>query len=148
MATMVARGRGKGIVVRTGNSTEIGRISQAITSTPHVKTSMEVNLATLGKWLVFIAVLLCGIIVVIEVINNTGPEPKSIQEILLIGLTLAVSVIPESLVAVVTVTMALGVNRMAQRHAIVRKLPAVESLGSVTVICSDKVEFLLFVVSN
>lgn len=137
MATLVARGRGRGIVVRTGSSSEIGRISQAISSTPHVKTAMEVKLGRLGKWLVGIAVLLCVVIIVIGI-----GYKREVKETVLLGVSLAVSVIPESLVAVVTVAMSLGVARMAKKNAIVRKLPAVESLGSVTIICSDKVHYL------
>jgi Ca2+-transporting ATPase len=133
MATLVARGRGKGIVVRTGNKTELGRISQAISSTPHEKTSMEVQLGALAKWLVAIAVFLCILIVIIGVAYR-----RPTVETIMLGVSLAVSVIPESLVAVVTVALAIGVSRMAKRNAIVRKLPAVESLGSVTFICSDK----------
>ena len=133
MASMVARGRAKGIVVRTGNSSEIGKISQAITSTPNVKTSMEKNLSFLAKFLVAAAVFCCVLIIVISILYKNDPKDSA-----LLGITLAVSVIPESLVAVLTVAMSLGVSRMAKQNAIVRKLPAVESLGSVTVICSDK----------
>lgn len=136
MATVVARGRGKGIVVRVGDSSEIGRISQAIAATPHEKTILEQKLATLGKVLVGLAVVMCLIIIFISLGNK-----NDVKETILLGVSLAVSVIPESLVAVVTVAMALGVKRMAQQNAIVRKLPAVESLGSVGVICSDKVSF-------
>lgn len=133
MGTVVAHGRGKGLVVRTGENTEIGKISNSITTQPQVQTPIQRKLAVLGKWLVVIAILLCVLIVVINLIY--GNDKK---ETLNIGLSLAVSVIPEGLVAVTTVTMALGVRRMAKRNAIVRKLPSVETLGSVTVICSDK----------
>jgi Ca2+-transporting ATPase len=134
MATVVARGRGKGIVVRVGNSSEIGRISQAISATPHEKTILEQRLDSLGKYLVGLAVVMCLIIIFISLGYR-----RDTKETILLGVSLAVSVIPESLVAVVTVAMALGVKRMAEQNAIVRKLPAVESLGSVGVICSDKV---------
>ena len=133
MATTVARGRGKGIVTRTGVNTEIGKISAAISSTPATKSSIERKLASLGKLLVFIALLLCVIIVVIGIAYK-----RPVMEVVFVGISLAVSVIPEGLVAVVTVSMALGVRRMAKRNAIVRKLPSVETLGSLTVICSDK----------
>ncbi|OUM68426.1 hypothetical protein PIROE2DRAFT_19856 [Piromyces sp. E2] len=133
MGTVVAHGRGKGLVVRTGDNTEIGKISNSITSQPQAKTNIQRKLDILGKWLVVIAIVLCIIIVVINLIY--GNDTK---ETINVGLSLAVSVIPEGLVAVVTVTMALGVRRMAKRNAIVRKLPSVETLGSVTVICSDK----------
>lgn len=133
MSTVVARGRGKGIVVRTGIYTEIGKISNAITAQPHRKTNLERKLEYLGRWLVVLAIFLCILIVVIGVAykNNAEEQVK-------VGISLAVSVIPEGLVAVVTVTMALGVVRMAKKNAIVRKLPSVETLGSVNMICSDK----------
>lgn len=133
MSTVVAKGRGKGIVVRTGHNTEIGKISAAITSQPSVKTPIQQRLNRLGLYLVIVSVVACVLMVVIGVAwgNNAGEMVK-------IGISLAVSVIPEGLVAVVTVTMAIGVSRMASQNAIVRKLPSVETLGSVTVICSDK----------
>ncbi|EGF84084.1 hypothetical protein BATDEDRAFT_15466 [Batrachochytrium dendrobatidis JAM81] len=133
MTTVVAKGRGKGIVVRTGISTEIGKISQAISSTPHQKSNIEKKLSTLGQILVAIALILVVIIICI----GLGYK-RSGSDMLKVGISLGVSVIPEGLVAVVTVAMALGVSRMASKHAIVRKLPSVETLGSVTVICSDK----------
>ncbi len=136
MSTVVAKGRGKGIVVRVGNNSEIGKISQSIASTPHEKTILEQRLALLSKILVGLAVVLCLIIIFISLGYR-----NDVKATLLLGVSLAVSVIPESLVAVVTVAMALGVKRMAEQNAIVRKLPAVESLGSVGVICSDKVNF-------
>ncbi|KAI9485475.1 MAG: hypothetical protein EXX96DRAFT_545245 [Benjaminiella poitrasii] len=135
MATTVARGRAKGIVVRTGLKTEIGKISVAIQSgSKHkVKTPIQKKLARLGIYLVALAIFLCALVVVIGVIWK-----RDAKEMVNIGLSLAVSVIPEGLVAVTTVTMAIGVRRMAINKCIVRTLPAVESLGSVTVICSDK----------
>ncbi|ORX56810.1 calcium ATPase [Hesseltinella vesiculosa] len=135
MSTNVARGRAKAIVVRTGTQTEIGKISSAIQdgSKRKTKTPVQKKLAKLGKILVVIAVVLCALVVVIGVAWK-----KDARTMINVGLSLAVSVIPEGLVAVTTVTMALGVRRMATKQCIVRTLPAVESLGSVTVICSDK----------
>ncbi|CEP13383.1 hypothetical protein [Parasitella parasitica] len=135
MATTVTRGRAKGIVVRTGSNTEIGKISAAIQSgSKHkVKTPIQRKLAKLGIYLVALAIFLCALVVVIGVIWK-----RDARDMVNIGLSLAVSVIPEGLVAVTTVTMAIGVRRMAASKCIVRTLPAVESLGSVTVICSDK----------
>ncbi|KAI9095800.1 hypothetical protein DFS34DRAFT_715780 [Phlyctochytrium arcticum] len=133
MTTTVARGRGKGLVVRTANATEIGKISTAITAAPKRKTNLQIKLDKLGKWLVAISILLCGLIIVIGVAYK-----RDAVDMVKIGVSLAVSVIPEGLVAVVTVTMALGVVRMSRQNAIVRKLPSVETLGSVNVICSDK----------
>ncbi|CAO3632586.1 unnamed protein product [Cunninghamella echinulata] len=135
MSTVVARGRGKGIVVRTGSYTEIGKISSAIQngSDKKTKTLIQRKLDKLGKCLVLLAILLCILIIIIGVIWK-----KNAREMINVGLSLAVSVIPEGLVAVTTVTMALGVRRMSKKRCIIRTLPAVESLGSVTVICSDK----------
>ncbi|KAJ3335765.1 P-type ATPase, partial [Kappamyces sp. JEL0680] len=133
MTTVVSRGRAKGIVVRTGESTEIGKISKAISSTPHTRTSIEVKLAKLGFWLVIVSLVLVVIIVIVGIAWK-----RDAKDMVLVGISLAVSVIPEGLVAVVTIAMALGVQRMAKLHAIVRKLPSVETVGSVTTICSDK----------
>ncbi|KAJ3058781.1 hypothetical protein HK102_010319, partial [Quaeritorhiza haematococci] len=133
MATVVAKGRGKGIVVRTGEDTEIGKISKAIVQQPPTATSIQKKLTRLGQILVAVSLFLCALVVVIGIAYG-----KPAEEMLKVGISLAVSVIPEGLVAVVTVTMAIGVRRMAMQNAIVRKLPSVETLGSVTVICSDK----------
>lgn len=134
MSTVVAKGRGKGIVVRTGRLTEMGKISAAITGAPTQLTPVQRKLALLGKILVLLALVLCAAMACILILWHGHATGES----LLRSLSLAVSVIPEGLVAVVTVTMAMGVRRMATRSAIVRTLPAVETLGSVTFICSDK----------
>ncbi|KAL1922258.1 uncharacterized protein VTP21DRAFT_9797 [Calcarisporiella thermophila] len=140
MSTLVARGRAKGIVVRTGNYTEIGKISAAISSQSKTKTPMQRKLATLGKWLVALAILLCVIVVVAGVLYK-----KDTNQMVNIGIRYLLTILPfvfyfwyKGLVAVVTVTMAIGVKQMAARKCIVRTLPAVETLGSVTFICSDK----------
>ncbi|KAF9112240.1 P-type ATPase [Mortierella sp. AM989] len=133
MSTVVAKGRGKGIVVRTGRQTEMGKISAAITGQRTILTPVQRKLATLGKLLVVFALVLCAVMAGIQIAYH-----RPVDESLKIALSLAVSVIPEGLVAVTTVTMALGVRRMAARKAIIRTLPAVETLGSVTFICSDK----------
>ena len=133
MTTVVSRGRAKGIVVRTGLSTEIGKISSAISSASHVKTNIEKKLSQLGMWLVAISVALVVIIVVIGIIWK-----NDVKEMIFIGISLAISVIPEGLVVVVTSSMALGTKRMSKLNAIVKKLPSVETIGSLTYICSDK----------
>ncbi|KAG0376659.1 P-type ATPase [Mortierella sp. AD032] len=144
MATVVAKGRGKGIVVRTGKLTEMGKISAAITGAPKTLTPVQRKLAGLGKLLVVAALVLCAVMAGIQVayIHSRPPSEKGlahdVREAIFTAISLAVSVIPEGLVAVTTVTMAMGVRRMATRKAIVRTLPAVETLGSVTFICSDK----------
>ncbi|KAJ2707296.1 hypothetical protein FB645_000807 [Coemansia sp. IMI 203386] len=135
MSTLVSHGRGRGIVIRTGPKTEIGKISVAINRSASTvrKTPIQKKLTRLGLWLVILAISLCAIIVICGV--SWG---RKFVPIFITGISLAVSVIPEGLVAVTTVTMALGVRRMAKRNALVRTLPAVETLGGVTVICSDK----------
>ncbi|KAJ1986087.1 hypothetical protein GGI25_001742 [Coemansia spiralis] len=135
MSTLVSHGRGRGIVIRTGSKTEIGKISVAINRSASTvrPTPIQKKLTRLGIWLVVLALLLCAIIVICGV--SWG---RKFVPIFITGISLAVSVIPEGLVAVTTVTMALGVRRMARRNALVRTLPAVETLGGVTVICSDK----------
>ncbi|KAJ2569426.1 hypothetical protein IW140_003129 [Coemansia sp. RSA 1813] len=135
MSTLVSHGRGRGIVIRTGCKTEIGKISAAINRSASTvrPTPIQKKLTRLGLWLVVLALLLCAIIVICGVSWGRRFVP-----IFITGISLAVSVIPEGLVAVTTVTMALGVRRMARRNALVRTLPAVETLGGVTVICSDK----------
>ncbi|KAI8322264.1 calcium ATPase, partial [Martensiomyces pterosporus] len=135
MSTLVSHGRGRGVVIRTGAKTEIGKISAAINcSASHARrTPIQKKLAKLGLWLVALAIALCACIVICGVSWRRKFVP-----IFITGISLAVSVIPEGLVAVTTVTMALGVRRMAHRNALIRTLPAVETLGSVTVICSDK----------
>jgi Ca2+-transporting ATPase len=142
MTTIVTRGRGKGIVVRTGLSTEIGRISAAITNVPDVPSSIQKKLDSLGKILVVTCLTLVIIIIAIAIgwIASKGAvSGKDWRHVLEVGISLGVSVIPEGLVAVVTVVQALGVSRMAAKNAIVRKAAAVEAVGSVTFICSDKV---------
>jgi len=134
MSTLVSKGRATAIVVNTGATTEVGRIYSALNASSEGDqlTPLQKKLATLGKWLVLIALLSCALVVGIGLGRGYG------EDIIHIGISLAVSVIPEGLVTVVTLTMAVGVTRMAQRKAIVRNLPAVETLGAVTTICSDK----------
>jgi Ca2+-transporting ATPase len=133
MTTTISRGRGKGIVVRTGLNTEIGKISAAVSSAPNIRTSIERKLTSLGKVLILICLLLVVLIIVIGVAYQ-----RNLGEMAKIGVSLGVSVVPEGLVAVVTVAIALGVSRMASKNCIVRNGPCVETVGSVTVICSDK----------
>ena len=133
MTTLVARGTALMMVTRTGNYTEIGRISAAIQNAAQPPSPIQRKLDKLGMLLVAMAIILCIIFVLIRVAWG-----KDIVETIQFGMVLAISAIPEGLVAVVTVTMALGVSRMAKRNAVVRKLPIVETLGSLTCICSDK----------
>ncbi len=133
MGTLVTAGRGTGIVVATGSSTQIGRIADALAIPSEKPTPLQIKLAALGRLLVLLSVILCALIAVIGLVQG-----RAGGEVIMTAVSLAVAVIPEGLVAVVTITMAVGVQRMARRSAIVRRLPAVETLGSVTAICSDK----------
>lgn len=133
MGTMVARGRGKGIVVATGMDTEMGKIAHMIQHSEREMTPLQNRLAQLGKVLVALCLLVCLAVVFLGVMRG-----ESAYKMFLAGVSLAVAAIPEGLPAVVTISLALGVQRMIKRKAIVRKLPSVETLGCATVICSDK----------
>jgi Ca2+-transporting ATPase len=133
MGTSVVNGRGKGIVVATGTDTQLGRIWAAVTSMGEQRTPLQDKMDQLGKQLSVLAFGIVGTIFLLGALQG-----KPLLQMFTIGVSLAVAAIPEGLPIVVTVTLALGVTRMANRHAIVRKLPAVEALGATTVICSDK----------
>ncbi|MEG6585983.1 calcium-transporting P-type ATPase, PMR1-type [Dendrosporobacter sp. 1207_IL3150] len=131
--TVVTRGRGKAVVCGTGMATEVGRIAGMIQDTGHEPTPLEKRLDNLGRWLVWGCLAICLVVVVTGVARG-----ESLFLMCMAGISLAVAAIPEGLPAIVTVALALGVQRMIKRNAIVRKLPAVETLGCTTVICSDK----------
>lgn len=131
--TVVTAGRGEGIVVATGMSTEVGQIAEMLNQQESGKTPLQEKLAHLGKVLGFAAIGACALILLIGIVQG-----KNFLDLLLTSISLAVAVIPEGLTAVVTIVLAMGVTRMARRSAIVRHLPAVETLGSVNVICTDK----------
>lgn len=133
MGTLVTRGQATGIVVQVGMNTEIGKIASLMASTKKVMTPLELKLADLGKTLIIIVFLLVALTVGIGVYQG-----NPIYSMFLAGVSLAVAAIPEGLPAIVTVALSLGVQRMIRQKAIIRKLSAVETLGSATVICSDK----------
>eukprot|EP00727_Mastigamoeba_balamuthi_P001111 m51a1_g10998 hypothetical protein (1120) ;mRNA; f:347807-351840 len=141
MSTSVVRGRGCGVVTATGKTTEVGKISKALAKKDDNQTILQQKLRVLGKALVAIAVILCAIVVAISLLRLGLAhllDKTAVRETIELGVSLGVSVIPEGLIAVVTITMALGVQRMAAKNAIVKRLASVESLGSITTICSDK----------
>ncbi|KAJ3162948.1 High affinity Ca2+/Mn2+ P-type ATPase-like protein [Irineochytrium annulatum] len=133
MGTLVRNGHGTGIVVGTGKNTEFGFVFKMMKDVEVRKTPLQTNMDLLGKHL---SMLSFGVIIVIVIIGVF--QGRQLLEMFTIGVSLAVAAIPEGLPIVVTVTLALGVLRMAKRHAIIKKLPSVESLGSVNVICVDK----------
>jgi cation-transporting ATPase F len=131
--TLVTYGQGTGVVVGTGTETELGRIHQLMGETTQLATPLTNKLASFSKVL---TVAILGLAAVTFALGLWRGQPAT--EIFLAAVALAVGAIPEGLPAAVTITLAIGVSRMARRHAIIRKLPAVETLGSTTVICSDK----------
>lgn len=133
MGTLVRQGRGEGIVVATGKSTEFGHVFELMQEVEVRKTPLQISMNDLGKQLSMFSFAVIGVIVLIGVIQK-----RSWLDMFTIGVSLAVAAIPEGLPIVVTVTLALGVLRMANRKAIVKQLPSVETLGSVNVVCADK----------
>jgi Ca2+-transporting ATPase len=131
--TTVVAGSARAVVVGTGASTEVGRIGVLTSSVASTQTPLERNLASLGSRLALAAI---GMAIVIAVFASVQGEP--LTTVLQTGIAVAIAAVPEGLPAVVTIAMAVGVRRMARRRALVRRLPAVESLGSTTVICTDK----------
>jgi len=132
-STLVTNGTGSGVVVATGDGTEVGRISQLISSAAELQTPLTQKIAQFSKFLMVAILILSALTFGVGLLRG-----QDIVETLLAAIALAVGAIPEGLPAAMTVTLAIGVSRMAKRRAIIRKLPAVETLGSTTVICSDK----------
>jgi magnesium-transporting ATPase (P-type) len=132
--TLVTSGQGSGVVIATGDATELGRISQLVAEVPKLATRLLRQMADFGRQLTVAIVLLALAIGTFGIVVRN----YSFGEMFLAAVGLAVAAIPEGLPAILTITLAIGVQRMARRNAIIRRLPAVETLGSVTVICSDK----------
>jgi P-type Ca2+ transporter type 2C len=133
MSTLATYGRGVGVAVGTGMSTEIGKIAKMLEEDGSEQTPLQKKLAELGKILGFAALGICAVMFIVGVIQG-----RPLFEMFLTAISLAVAAIPEGLPAIVTIVLAMGVQRMIKENAIVRKLPAVETLGSVNIICSDK----------
>jgi len=136
MGTVAVSGKARGLVVATGLGTELGRIAamiQKAAEAERVETPLQRRLEQFGYTLLWLAL---GVVTVVFALGYLRGEP--LVEMFLISVSLAVAAVPEGLPAVVTITLALGVTRMAKRHALIRKLPAIETLGSATVICTDK----------
>nr|WP_278279241.1 HAD-IC family P-type ATPase [Syntrophomonas palmitatica] len=133
MGTSVTRGRGSGVVVNTGMDTVMGQIARMVQEETQQMTPMQIKLDQLGKYLIIICIAVCIVVSLMGIFRG-----EAIMTMLMAGISLAVAAIPEGLPAIVTVVLALGVQRMADKNAIVRRLSAVETLGCTTVICSDK----------
>jgi Ca2+-transporting ATPase len=144
-ATLVNYGRGHGVVTATGMNTQIGRIAGMLQSLDEGKTPLQERLDKLGKTLGLFALLICGLVFVLGLARSgvfaqgfTRASSGAIVESFMVAVGLAIAAVPEGLSAVVTISLALGMREMIKRHALIRKLQAVETLGSVSVICSDK----------
>ncbi len=129
----ITYGRGVAVVTNTGMSTEMGKIAGLLEGEGETQTPLQKKLANLGKYLGFAALAACAVIFIVGVLDKIP-----IMEIFMTSVSLAVSAIPEGLPAIVTIVLAIGVQRMVKKNAIIRRLPAVETLGSASVICSDK----------
>src|SRR4030042_126938 len=132
-STIVTKGRGKAIVIATGMKTEFGKIAELIQVTTEEPTPLQIKLKELGQSLGILTIIICFVIFGVGILKG-----NEFFEILKTSIALAVAAIPEGLPAVVTISLALGVQRMIRRNALMRKLPSVETLGSTDVICTDK----------
>ena len=133
MSTIAIYGRGEGVVVATAMDTEIGKIAKILDEDENMLTPLQIKLEELGKTLGYGALAICGIIFVVGMLQG-----RQVVEMFMTSISLAVAAIPEGLVAIVAIVLSLGVKSMSRKNAIVRKLPAVETLGAVNIICSDK----------
>jgi Ca2+-transporting ATPase len=151
MGTLVAYGRGRGVVTSTGMHTQLGLIATMLQSVETEETPLQRRLDQLGKSLSVVALFLVAIVFIVALINYTDTRElfvnplgyaqefaPDITEVFIIAISLAIAAVPEGLPAVVTISLALGMREMIKRHALIRKLSSVETLGSATVICSDK----------
>lgn len=133
MGTSVSSGKARAVVVETGMQTELGKIAGMIQEIEQESTPLQKKLEQFGKWIVYLCFILVGLVFLLEWLRG-----GKLIDVFLTAVSLAVAAIPEGLPAVVTIALALGVQKMVKRHALIRKLPSVETLGCSTVICSDK----------
>ncbi len=133
--TTITYGRGIGIVTGTGMKTEFGKIASMLQEVEQEVTPLQKNLAKVGRWIAYGCLTIVAVIVALQLIIGTG---HTLLEMFIWGVSLAVAAVPEALPAVVVISLSIGVQRMVKRHALIRRLAAVETLGSTSVICSDK----------
>lgn len=133
MGTVVLKGKGRALVENTGMKTEMGKIADMLDNIESDKSPLKKKLASLGKVMVAVCIVICIVVTIMGIIRGQDK-----YEMFLLGVSLAVAAIPEGMPAIVTVALALGVSRMLKRNALIRKLPAVETLGCTSIICSDK----------
>ncbi|MCC7206110.1 MAG: cation-translocating P-type ATPase [Anaerolineae bacterium] len=141
MGTVLTYGRGKGLVIATGMQTEMGKIAGLLQETEQEETPLQKRLNGLGKTLSIGALAICGVVFVagaIQALAAGEPVLDSLTESFIIAISLAIAAVPEGLPAVVTINLAIGMREMIRRNALIRRLPAVETLGGATAICSDK----------
>lgn len=139
MSSNVTHGRGTGIVTATGMQTEVGKIAGMLDKTQATKTPLQESLTQLGKVLTVMILVIAVVVFIVGILRAPGgATSQTVMEMLLTAIALAVAAIPEGLPAIVTITLALGTTRLAKRHALMRKLPAVETLGATQIIGSDK----------
>ncbi len=136
--TAVTRGRGRAVVTATGMATEMGNIARLLGTTEEQRTPLQAEVARIGRMLGIAVVAITSVVVVAILVTADVDSASDLVDVLLIGVSLAVAAVPEGLPAVLSVVLALGVQRMARRRAIVKRLSSVETLGSASVICSDK----------
>ncbi len=135
MGSIVTYGRGHAVVTGTGMDTEMGSIADALSSAKEEETPLQIKLNELSRKLSWMILVICGFVFVVNLVRNGG---KAVLDTFMIAVSLAVAAIPEGLSAVVTVLLSIGVTKMSKKHAIIRKLTAVETLGCTQIICSDK----------
>ncbi|MFM8319735.1 MAG: cation-translocating P-type ATPase [Chloroflexota bacterium] len=133
MGTLVNYGRGRGVVVSTGMHTQIGMIAEMLQSVEEEETPLQKRLDQLGRTLGWGALAVCGLVFLVGALQG-----QDLLEMFIVAVSLAIAAVPEGLPAIVTITLALGMREMIQRHALIRRLSSVETLGSATIICSDK----------
>ncbi|MDZ4159754.1 MAG: cation-translocating P-type ATPase, partial [Anaerolineaceae bacterium] len=138
MGTLAAYGRGRGVVVSTGMFTQLGLIAGMLQSVEEEQTPLQKRLENLGRMLGWGALTVCGLVFVVGILRAPEFSFEVITSMFMVAVSLAIAAVPEGLPAVVTITLAMGMREMIRRHALIRRLASVETLGSTTVICSDK----------